>query len=355
MLIVGGSARHVGGVEAVCERAAALLSGAGRGWRVERIATETAYLRPRRLPAFAGRLAALIRARRPDVVWLHYVNLPDLAFLLAARIAGRRVLVTPHLGANWASQRNAALRRLTTALLARADRLALISPTQAREIALPDGVPRSLVRNPLPEVLLTGAVPEDDGTPVLRLLHAARLSVAKGSLLAVEVARLLAARGIAVELTIAGAGDEAIQTALREAIARAGLGDRVRLVGRLEGEAMADLLRRSDALVHLSAVDSYPLILLEAMACGMLPVAMELAGARDMVERYDGHIVPVADAAARAADWLASLDLADLRARGCRAATAVRADYGRDRCVEAIDRALRAAIARDPDSDPEVS
>jgi glycosyltransferase involved in cell wall biosynthesis len=99
-------------------------------------------------------------------------------------------------------------------------------------------------------------------------------------------------------------------------------------------------------LIHLSRIDSYPLILLEAMACTTLPVAMELAGARDMIETYDGKVVSQAEPVAETADFLIASDLADLRRRGRAEAGRVRTDYAWDRCAGALAVALGACAAR---------
>ena len=125
-------------------------------------------------------------------------------------------------------------------------------------------------------------------------------------------------------------------------IAERRLEDRVSVLGRVPEDELLDHLRGSDILVHPSLIDSYPLIVLEAMACSMLPVCIELAGARDMIETYGGHVVSRADAVAEAAEWLAAQDLADIRKRGRAAAERVRADYAWDRCAGALETALKA-------------
>ncbi len=350
LLVLGGSDDHPGGVEAFCERSALALGRHAPHWRVERIATSTAYLKLTRLGPYLRGLRALARhrRRRPECVWLQFVNLPDLTYLLVARMLGMRVMVTPHLGSNWRSQSNRWLRAASRWALGRAHRIALISPTQALEIGLPDGVPRSLIRNFLPEDILTADLPDEGEAPgTLQLIHSGRLSEGKGSHLVIEACAGLRDRGVAFVARITGGTDLAFARRLEELVERHGLQDRVFLLGRVpEGELLAHL-RGADVLVHPSRIDSYPLIVLEAMACRALAVCMELAGARDMVETYGGHIVPQAGAVDRIVDWLAAQDLGEVRARGRAAAAAVRADYAWSRCADALDRALSACVAGD--------
>jgi hypothetical protein len=43
---------------------------------------------------------------------------------------------------------------------------------------------------------------------------------------------------------------------------------------------MQQALREADVLVHLSTIDSFPLIVLEALAAGTLPLVFPMAGSR---------------------------------------------------------------------------
>src|ERR1035437_9001384 len=182
ILMLGGSTRHTGGLESFCKfsREAIAREYDCEIWQVP---TDTSYLTLARVPGLLMRLLSLWKYRRKgiDCIWLQYVCLPDLLFVLAGKLLGFTVMVTPHLGSNWRSQSNPLLRALSATLLALADRLALISPTQELEIQLPRRVPRSYIRNFLPEAALNGDPPADDGQSAeLRLIHAARYSEGKG-------------------------------------------------------------------------------------------------------------------------------------------------------------------------------
>jgi glycosyltransferase involved in cell wall biosynthesis len=344
VLIIGGSLDHLGGVEAFCDRSARALAVQGR-WRTERLSAGTAYLSLRTLPAFVRQVAALVARgrRRIDVVWVQYVNLPDLIYVLIARLMGRRVMVTPHLGVNWRSQHNPLLRRISRMTLRLAHRLALISRTQEGEIALPVGVPRSHIRNFLPPEVLEGPLVDTARLPErIQLIHSARLSEGKGTFMVVEVCDALRARGVAFDARITGTGDSETMRRLHDMVARLRLEDQVQVLGRIPETDLLEHLRRSDVLVHLSKIDSYPLIVLEATACGAVPVVMELAGARDMVESFVGEVVSVDNPVREVADWIASQDLRSLRATRHEAAEAVRLEYGWARCAEALVAALDA-------------
>ena len=340
-LILGGSPHHPGGVEAFAERAAAAL-GQRPGWNVSVEPTGTAFLSSTHVPALASRLAGMLLRRkpRPDVVWLQYTNLPDLSFVLAARLAGLRVVVTPHLGANWRSQESPPLRALSAKLLGLAHRIALISQTQEEEVALPAGVPRRLIRTFLPPEALANTPRPEAPSGVLRLIHSARLSEGKGTFHVVEVCAQLRDAGVPFQCWIAGGAEEETLARLQALIAERSLEAEVTLLGRLPTRAMMEAIRGADVLLHLSRIDSYPLIVLEAMACGTLPVCVGLAGARAMIEAYDGHAVSEAGAVVEAAALLSRLAPEEARRRGATVAERVRADHDWERAASLVAEAL---------------
>jgi glycosyltransferase involved in cell wall biosynthesis len=67
------------------------------------------------------------------------------------------------------------------------------------------------------------------------------------------------------------------------------------LIGWLDEGAMQEALREADVLVHLSTIDSFPLIVLEALAAGTLPLVFPMAGVEAMLARLDGMVVDAAD------------------------------------------------------------
>lgn len=347
LLLMGGSANHWGGVEAFCDRAADALERNGR-WAVDRIPTCTAHLNPSTFPAYLAGMRSLWRRRRalPDVAWIQYGNLLDLTYVLLAKMMGMRVMVTPHLGIGWRSQRNPLLRWLSYTILRTADRLALISPTQEAELMLPHSVPRTMIRTFLPKQIFDDA-PADAAMlpPELQLIHAGRLSAGKGTFLLVDVCARLRDAGVPFAARIIGSADQATITRLRQAVVDADLEGKVTLVEHLPVPELIKELQRSDVLVHLSEIDSYPLVVLEALASATLPLVMELAGARDMVTNYGGAVVGAGAPADDAAAWIGALDVEKLRRDRLAVASRTRADYVWSRCAAALDDALEACVA----------
>jgi glycosyltransferase involved in cell wall biosynthesis len=129
------------------------------------------------------------------------------------------------------------------------------------------------------------------------------------------------------DLTIWGEGPR--RPALEALIAKAGLGDRIRLPGRTDTpwEALAE----ADVFALVSQVEGFPNVLLEAMALGRACVTVDCpSGPREITR--DGQVaelVPLGDGQALR-DALARL-MADPLLRevmGRRAAASVRLNYG---------------------------
>jgi len=336
MIVLGGSPHHPGGLEGFCERATTAINRHTTGWTAEWWPSDTAY-------AGVGRLPAIYRAwRRLDqldgvaLVWLQWSTLLDLMLLRRLRTLGVPVMVTPHLGANSRLQRVPVLRALCLRLLGHADRLALLFPEQDAEIALPAAVPRTPVRTFLPEIALASpARPNPNPGTTLHLIHAGRLSHGKGTFRMVALCAALRARGLPVEGRIVGRGDPATMAALVRAIGDAGLGDTLTLIDWLDEAALIAALADADILVHLSELDSYPLIVLEALAAGTVPVVADMIGACAMVARYGGFVSDGSSVAA-AADWLAAQDPVRLRHDAAAAAMRVRQDHSWTACVDRL-------------------
>ena len=181
----------------------------------------------------------------------------------------------------------------------------------------------------------------------LQLVHACRLSEGKGTLLLVEVCAALRRRGEPFHARIIGSADKAFMARLDRLIAEHDLSDAITVLGRLDEAPLLAELRRSDILVHLSRIDSYPLIVLEALACGVMPLCLDLAGARAMVETYGGAWVHAGTAVEEAAAWIAQQDLAEIRARAPLTAARIREDFAWERCAALIADAVEACVKDD--------
>lgn len=345
MLVLGGTLQHRGGLESFCERTVDAIGRHASGWRATWWTTDNAYLSWANLGAAMRawkRLGTLDR-HSVDLVWLQWSTLADLILLQRVVALGLPVMVTPHLGANARLQRIGFLRAICSRLVARADRLALLFDEQASEIALPQ-IPRSTLGTFLPHETLTTPFPKRADGP-LRLLHAGRLSREKGTFRVVAICAMLQARGIPFSARIVGKAEPDVIAAIQTAIADADLGRSVELAGWMDGAALRDALGQADVLVHLSELDSFPLIVLEALVAGALPIVSDMAGAASMVRRYDG-LITLDSSVGAAVDWLKNTDPDTIRRRAADAALLVRADHGWPEIVAKLEHVANASLAK---------
>ena len=281
------------------------------GARVIALEAERRSLNPMAAGDAAGRLAAILKATKPDIV--HCIALRSvLVGGAAAILAGidRRVYALTGLGYLGARRdlvgRGArfAIRALAGGLLrSRGTRFLLENEDDSRLLGLdPDdrgtvtvvggaGIDPAFFRpSPLPSA------------PPLRVALVARMLWSKGVDLAVEAVRTARADGAAVELSLFGAPDPSNPRAIPEATLRAwsaepgvawhGPTTDVREVWR--GHHLACLPSRGG--------EGLPRTLLEAAACGRAILTTDVPGCNRLVrDGLDGIVVPPDDAPALAA------------------------------------------------------
>ncbi len=160
------------------------------------------------------------------------------------------------------------------------------------------------------------------GGPDVHLLCVATLTPRKGHALLLDALARLPRHGW--RLTCAGSErrDPRTAAAVRARIGERGLGDRVRLCGEVDDDALSGLYHRADAFVLPTALEGYGMALAEAVARG-LPVVSTRAGAvPDTVGDAAALLVAPGDVDALAGALGRLVADADLRARLAAAARA---------------------------------
>lgn len=114
-----------------------------------------------------------------------------------------------------------------------------------------------------------------------RLVCVGRLSGQKGQLLLIEAASILARENIHFELVLAGDGE--LRSHIEAAIARHGIGDRVRITGWIGSGQVRDEIQAARALVLPSFAEGLPVVLMEAMALRRPVLTTYVAGIPELV------------------------------------------------------------------------
>ncbi|MEP6851600.1 MAG: glycosyltransferase [bacterium] len=321
--------------------------------------------------ALAEALRRRLAADRPDVVHAHFW-MSGLAAVAAAAAVDVPVVQTFHaLGAvkrrhQGRQDTSPAQRIAAEQFLSR--RVARVIATCSDEVAelLRAGAPRAGI-----DVVPCGVdttVFRPDGpvaarTERPRLLVVSRLVPRKGVDDAIDALAALCGQASAAgagdsgrpELLVAGgphaaelhADPEAVR--LQRRAERAGVADRVHLLGRVDRRELPALVRSADTVLCLPWYEPFGIVPLEAMACGVPVVGTAVGGLLDsVVDGATGRLVPPRRPAA-AADAVAQL-LADPAARiamGHAALARTRARYGWDRVAAATEATYQQVVAED--------
>jgi len=106
----------------------------------------------------------------------------------------------------------------------------------------------------------------------------------KGVMDFVDVVGKLRKRGVAFRATVAGATTTSLSVeALKDHVANLGLADHICVLGYGGREMKAALLTSHDVLLYLSRHDLSPLVVIEALAHGNIPIVIDCGGLREMV------------------------------------------------------------------------
>lgn len=245
----------------------------------------------------AGLLRRPLQAFRPDIVHAHHPYLLGMTALRAARFRGLPLVFTHHTlyeqYTHYVPADSGVLKRfviwLATGYANACDQV--FAPSESIAALL-----RSRgVTTPI-DVVPTGVdLARFDGADGARFRAAAGIPAEAfvvghiGRLAAEKNLRFLADALITfmrvepcARVVIAGRGP--LEAELRERFARAGMAGRLHVEGILDGSRLADAYAAMDVFAFASRSETQGLVLTEAMAAGVPVVALDAAGAREVVE-----------------------------------------------------------------------
>ena len=129
----------------------------------------------------------------------------------------------------------------------------------------------------------------------LKLVFIGRLSAEKGVTFLPAILHNYLRRGLDATLTVVGDGPE--RNTLEQEIKRMNLSDNVNFLGIVPADKIYPILMDSHILLFTSLVEGFPNVLLEAQACGCVPVASLLEGITDISVEHGatGYLVKIGD------------------------------------------------------------
>lgn len=351
------------------ERIGTVLAKAlvARGWRVSIAATHVAD-GPMRQPLvdagfachgldierhgrFARRWAIfrLCRRLRPDVLHAQHIPMFVLCFWPAWLAGVRRFVVTEH--TDYQLRTEPRIRRRLRRYARHADRITVIHDGLARYLVDDLGVPADRVTvipngvdcdrfAPAPrDPTLRRTLGADDDTILIACV--ARLHRDKDHPTLLRAFALLVADASRSRCHLALIGEGEAREAIEALVREFGLEDHVTLLG--DRPDVVDLMPQFDVLVLASRTEGLPMVLLEAMACGVPCVATAVGGVPGLLADGGGELVDPGDADSLA-QALARLcdDEEHRRHAGIRARERVLAGYTETDMIDAYAHELAA-------------
>lgn len=232
-------------------------------------------------------------------------------------------------------------RKLQLAGLRRATAITAVSRFQARELARDLALTEEsieIIPNPISPELLRQALEQPRTEPAQPVvLYTGRIELNKGSLELLQSVDRVASRFPEVEYVIAGGRHNSIDDqALERALGTNGKREKVRLLGHVAWQQLAEWYRRATVFVMPSHYETFGISVIEAMAFGLPVIASNVGGLPEVVEDgVTGILVPPGDAKALAGAIIRLLSDADLRRRLAQAGQArVRSEFTIDRIVD---------------------
>jgi glycosyltransferase involved in cell wall biosynthesis len=264
-------------------------------------------------------IPSLARLDSFDVVHLHYPFIFGSELTLLGRLRKRRrgaALIVHYKNRLMGKGARGLLfegyeHSVAPALIRAADRILVLSPDHARSVSY---LARALDRTPERVIEMPNGVDTDAFSPGEdRTGLRERLGIPADAVVASFVATLDRAHhfkrlDVAIEalartrtrnlhLLVAGGGE--LLDGFRADAAAAGVGARVHFLDEVPHDELPEVLRASDLFVLTTEPpESFGIVLIEAMACGLPALATDYPGVRAVVDERTGVLVPAGDSGA---------------------------------------------------------
>jgi glycosyltransferase involved in cell wall biosynthesis len=185
------------------------------------------------------------------------------------------------------------------AALSAADARLVVSPQLGElmeRVVGPEACPWEWVPNMVDPAFLEADLSAVRAPGPFRFLNVAFMQEKKGQAALLEAYAKEFGDDPGIQLRVGGDGPE--RGRLHETARSLGIEERVVWLGPLDREAVRDEMLAADAFVLSSQVETFGVVLVEALACGLPVVATRSGGPECIVAEGDGLLVSVGDASA---------------------------------------------------------
>jgi glycosyltransferase involved in cell wall biosynthesis len=196
---------------------------------------------------------------------------------------------------------------------------------------------------------------EITGEETIRIRSSGRLVEKKGFAILLDACKILADRGVPFDCIIGGSGP--LEADLRERVERLGITDRVVMTGEtLMQEKIPEFMHGGDLYclpcvwASDDDVDGLPIMLMEAMACGLPAISTRLVGIPDLIAHEKTGLLVEPNNTSELADAIQRLGQDRTLARELAEAgrEIVMEKFNLDTCLEPLISEFRARLAPAP-------
>jgi len=237
----------------------------------------------------------LNRKKKVDCLHANFCIPDGVATFRLSRTLGIPYVITEHQGIVVDLMNKKYLRLMMLPAYNTAHKVIAVSERTAKSI-IEAGVPRNKV------ITVPNGIDPDlfwsnnERRPIKRLIYVGNLIYSKGVHVLIESISMLKEEDLSLSIV----GDGIYRKKLEILVANYGLQSKINFMGTLSPLELAKELRDHDALVHPSFVESFGLVVVEAMAAGLPVLATRNGGSEEIVTPDTGILVAINDAKALA-------------------------------------------------------
>ncbi len=238
---------------------------------------------------YAIRIFTTVLRRRPDLVYFTiaprgFAFYRDAVFVLILKLLAVRIVFHIHgQGIKMGSRKSMISRSLyrwvfrDVHVICLSELLVedLVDIYDGKPYIVPNGVGHAPMGKSFYPARLPAAVP--------KILYLSNYFKSKGLLVLLDAMATLKERGCHFVLKLVGAPGDLSCLDLKEIISDKGMDTMVEILGPLYGDEKYQQLCNADIFVHPTCFDAFPLVILEAMQCGLPVVSTREGGIPDIV------------------------------------------------------------------------
>jgi len=243
------------------------------------------------------RLYRLFKQVKPDVLHMHHIT-QLINCYWPAKLAGvPRLVVTEH--ANYSLRTVKKLNKRAKSYTKRADALTVVHGGLKEYFAKEMDVPEEMITtitNGVDTEVYTPGIPSDEfkasmGIPgnMTVLACIGRLVEAKDHLNLLNAVKFMVDHGH-INFRLLIVGDGLYRQRLEVCVTEQGINDNVLFLGARSD--IVDILHNTDICILSSKREGFPMVLLEAMGCGVPCISTQVGGVFQLINESNGRIVP---------------------------------------------------------------